>query len=54
MKVKLYMQNYGSQKEGNFCKTNRKKRLKLFFYNLKEKLMHFVSVVFISVILEII
>lgn len=48
MKVKLYMQNYGSQKEGNFCKMNRKKKVEtFFFYNLKEKLMHFVSVVFI-------
>lgn len=34
-KVKVY--NCGSQKEGNFCETNRKNNLKLFSYNFKEK-----------------
>lgn len=41
------MQNYGSQKEGNFCKMQRENKVDFFFYSLKENLMHFVSVVFI-------
>lgn len=32
MKVKLYMQNYDSQKEGNFCKTNRTEKVETFFF----------------------
>lgn len=32
MKAKLYMQNYGSQKEGNFCKMKRKKKVETFFF----------------------
>lgn len=44
-KGKLY--NCGSQKEGNFFTTDRKNKLKHFSYNFKEKLIDFVSVVFI-------